>query len=169
LPIHWYPCATEHGAFDEEDEHGTHWKASHESLLHDLSPALQAWFCYSFTGNGRGDIIRALREGATRSAWEQVLSGKRDLWSTASLVMASGRTLAKTTEGWRFVADAGSSVSAWPMFLDPITATVRDDGHVDWQSTVGTTSRRIFRRQPGREYGVAMAEALHSLLKSLRC
>ena len=169
LPIDWYPCATERGAFDEDHEYGTHWKASHESLLHDLSPALQAWFCYSFTGNGRGDIIRALREDGKGAAWEHVLSAKRNLWSTASLVMAAGRTLSQTSEGWRFMAGSGSSVSGWPMFLDPIVATVRDDGQVDWQSTVDATSYRIFRRQSGRQYGVAMAEALHALLQSLRC
>jgi len=169
LPIHWYPCATERGAFDEEHEYGTHWKASHESLLHDLSPALRAWFCYSFTGNGRGDIIRALREEGKGAAWEHVLSAKRNLWSTASLVMAAGRRLAQTPEGWRFVAVSGSSLSGWPMFLDPITAAVRDDGQVDWHSTVDATSYRIFRRQSGRQYGVAMAEALHALLQSLRC
>ena len=169
LPIHWYPCATERGAFDEEHEYGTHWKASHESLLHDLSPALRAWFCYSFTGNGRGDIIRALREDGKGTAWEHVLSAKRNLWSTASLVMTAGRRLAQTPEGWRFVAVSGSSLSAWPMFLDPITATVRDDGQVDWHSTVEATSYRIFRRQSGRQYGVAMAEALHALLQSLQC
>jgi hypothetical protein len=134
-----------------------------------LSPALRAWFSYSFNGNGRGDIIRALREDVKGAAWEHVLSSKRNLWSTASLVMAAGRTLAKTQEGWRFVASGGSSLSAWPMFLDPITATARDDGHVDWQSTVGETSYRIFRRQPGRQYGAAMAEALNALLRSLKC
>jgi len=169
LPIHWYPCATERGAFDEEHEYGTHWKASHESLLHDLSPALRAWFCYSLTGNGRGDIIRALREDGKGAAWEHILSAKRNLWSTTSLVMAAGRRLAQTPEGWRFVAVSGSSLSAWPMFLDPITATVRDDGQVDWHSTVEATSYRIFRRQSGRQYGVAMAEALHALLQSLQC
>lgn len=169
LPIHWYPCATERGAFDEDDEYGTHWKASHESLLHDLSPALRAWFCYSFTGSGRGDIIRALREEGKGAAWEQVLSSKRNLWSTASLVMAAGRTLAQTSEGWRFVTSGGSSLSAWPMFLDPITASVREDGQVDWRSTVDATSYRIFRRQSGPQYGVAMAEALHALFQSLKC
>jgi len=169
LPIHWYPCATERGAFDEEHEYGTHWKATHETLLHDLSPALRAWFSYSLNGNGRGDIIRSLREEGNGAAWEQVLSAKRNLWSTASLVMAAGRTLAKTPDGWRFVTGGGSSVSALPMFLDPITAKVRDDSHVEWQSTVGETRYRIFRRQPGRQYGVAMAEALNALLQSLRC
>ncbi len=169
LPIHWYPCATERGAFDEEHEYGTHWKASHESLLRDLSPALQAWFSYSLTGNGRGDIIRALREDGKGAAWEHILSGKRNMWSTASLVMAAGRTLAQTPEGWRFVAGGGSSLSVWPMFLDPISATARDDGQIEWHSTVDPTGYRIFRRQPGRQYGVAMAEALHALLQSLKC
>jgi hypothetical protein len=84
-------------------------------------------------------------------------------------VMAAGRTLAQTSEGWRFVAGGGTSVSVWPMFLDPITAKAGDDGQVDWQSTVDDTKHRIFRRQPGRQYGAAMAEALHALLLSLKC
>jgi pyrimidine-specific ribonucleoside hydrolase len=169
LPVHWYPCATERGAFDEEHEYGTHWKASHESLLHELSPGLRAWFSYALTGNQRGDIIRALREEGKGAAWEHVLSAKRSLWSTASFVMAAGRTLAQTREGWRFLAHGGSSLSIWPMFLDPITASVRDDGQIDWQSTVERTSLRIFRRQSGRQYGAAMAEALNALFKSLPC
>ena len=169
LPVHWYPCSTERGAFDEEHEYGTHWNATHESLLHDLPPTLQAWFSYALTGERRGDIIRALREEIPGAAWEHVLSAKRNLWSTASLVMAAGRTLAKTEDGWRFVSSGGSSLAVWPMFLDPIRATVLDDGQVDWQSTVGETRYKIFRRQPGRQYGAAMAEALHALLQSLRC
>jgi pyrimidine-specific ribonucleoside hydrolase len=169
LPIHWYPCATERGAFDEEHGYGTHWKATHETLLRDLSPGLRAWFSYSLSGNGRGDFIRALREEGKGSTWENVLSGKRNLWSTASLVMAAGRDLAHTPDGWRFVAATGTSESRWPMFLDPITAKVHEDGQVSWQSTVEKTGYRIFRRQPGREYGFAMAEALHALLQSLQC
>lgn len=169
IPIHWYPCATERGAFDEEHEYGTYWKASHETLLHDLSPGLRAWFSYALNGNQRGDIIGALREEGQGAAWENILSAKRNLWSTASLVMAAGRTLAQTSEGWRFVAGGGVSVSAWPMFLDPITAKVGDDGHVEWQSTVDATKYRIFRRQPGRQYGLAMAEALDALFRSLKC
>jgi pyrimidine-specific ribonucleoside hydrolase len=169
LPIHWYPCATERGAFDENHEYGTHWKATHETLLRGLSPGLRAWFSYSLTGNGRGDIIRSLREDGKGAAWEHVLSGKRNLWSTASLVMAAGRSLAQTRKGWRFVSGEETTESRWPMFLDPITAKVREDGQVDWQSTVGATPYRIFRRQPGREFGAAMADALHALLQSLNC
>ena len=168
LRIHWYPCATERGAFDEEHEYGTHWKATPESLLRALSPSLQAWFGYSLSGNHRGDIIRSLQEVEHGAAWERILSEKRSMWSTASIVMAAGRTLAQTSDGWRFVAGGGTSISQWPMFLDPITASVRDDGHVDWQSTVGATKNWVFRRQPGRQYGVAMGEALHALLQSMQ-
>lgn len=169
IPIRWYPCATEHGAFDEEHEYGTHWKSSHETLLHGLSPGLRAWFSYALTGDQRGDIIGVLRTEGKGAAWEKILPAVRNMWSTASLVMAAGRTLAQTSEGWRFVAGGGTSVSVWPMFLDPITAKAGDDGQVDWQSTVDDTKHRIFRRQPGRQYGAAMAEALHALLLSLKC
>ena len=167
LPIHWYPCATERGAFDEEHEYGTHWKASHETLLHDLSPALKAWFSYALSGSGRGDFIQALHEEGKSADWEHLMSAKRNLWSTASLVMAAGRTLTQTSQGWRFVSSDGSAKSRWPMFLDPITAKVRDDGQVDWQPSANSTPYRIFRRQPGRQYGIAMAEALNALFQTL--
>jgi hypothetical protein len=169
LPVHWYPCATERGAFDEDHEYGTFWKATHETLLHDLSPGLRAWFSYALSGYQRGDIIGVLREEVIGATWEHLLSAKRNLWSTASLVMAAGRSLAQTSDGWRFVSSGESSVSAWPMFLDPIAARVKVDGEVDWESTVDSTNYRIFRRQPGRQYGMAMAEALHALLMSLQC
>jgi hypothetical protein len=168
IPIDWYPCATERGAFDEEHEHGTHWKAAHETLLYGVSPGLRAWFRYALTGSQRSDIIGALRDDDKSTAWKQIESANRNMWSTASLVMAAGRILAQTSEGWRFVAAGGASVSAWPLFLDPISAKVRDDGRVEWQSTVDATKYRIFRRQPGRQYGLAIAEALNALFRSLK-
>ena len=165
LPIHWYPCATEQGAFDEE--HGTHWKATQRLLLKDLSPAMLAWFEFSLAANRRGDFISSLGNAGHGAAWETILSDKRNMWSTASLVMAAGRTLSQTSEGWRFVSGSGSSTSRWPMFLDPISASVREDGNIEWQTTLGSTDHRIFRRQPGREYGTAMGEALHALLQTM--
>ena len=168
LPIHWYPCATERGAFDEAHEYGTHWKACHESLLRDVHPDLRAWFFYALSGSTRGDIIHSLQDEGTDIEWKNILAAKRNMWSTISIVMAAGRTLAQTPEGWRFVSRGTSKESLWPMFLDPIKAAMRDDGQVDWHPTTENTHHWIFRRQPGRQYGVAMAEALHALFQTLR-
>jgi hypothetical protein len=170
LPIHWYPCATEKGAFDEAYERGTFWRTTHRDLLRGTSPRLESWFCYALTRNKRGDIIGVLDEACTGAAWEELLREQRNLWSTASLIAAAGRMLARTTDGWRFVPSSWAPDSeSWPMWLEPIAATVSDKGVVSWQQTTEPAFHRIFRRKEGRAYGTAMAEALNSLFCSIRC
>ena len=165
LPIHWYPCATDHNAFDPAHERGTFWKASHAALFRELPAGLRAWFCHAYSGGQRGDFIRALAETGGGSVWEQVLAGDRNLWCTASLAMGAGRVLARTQQGWRFLpAGAAVGVELWPFRLDPIRATVDDDARVSWQATGEPSSVRLFGRKPGAGYGVAMAEALNALL-----
>src|SRR5690606_20292613 len=46
LPIHWYPCSTEGGAFNPDHERGTYWKAKHADLFQNLPPVLRAWLAY---------------------------------------------------------------------------------------------------------------------------
>jgi pyrimidine-specific ribonucleoside hydrolase len=168
LPIRWYPCATETGAHNPDHERGTYWTVSHADLFRNLPNGLGAWFSFSFLGNRRGDFIRAMDELKNASDWEKVLSGKRNLWSTASLVMAAGRVLAHTPDGWRFVPESASGgYEVWPWRLDPIEATVTDDGQVHWQPVTKNTQNWIFGRRSGGNFGLAMAEALNALLRSI--
>jgi len=170
LPIHWYPCATEKGAFDEAHERGTFWRTTHRELLQGTPARLESWFCYALKRSTRGDIIGVLDEKCAGTAWEELLREQRNLWSTASLISAAGRMLARTSDGWRFVPTSWAPDSeSWPMWLEPITATVSDHGAVAWQQTQEPAVHRIFRRRGGREYGAAMTEALNSLLCSIKC
>ena len=169
LPIHWFPCATDSGAFDPVDERGTFWSASHAALFHGLPEPLAAWFCHGFSGNGRGDFIRALNESGRGAVWEHILAGRRNLWSTASLIMGAGRALVRTPQGWRFRPEAAApEPERWPLLLDPIDATVDEEAKVAWSLTDRITSKRLFRRRPGAGYGEAMTEALNALLRDLR-
>lgn len=168
LPIHWYPCETERGAHNAHHERGTYWKASHADLFRNLPQPLCAWIEHGFSGNKRGDIIRALSEEGKGPAWESILSGQRNVWATASLVIAAGRVLARTHDGWRFVPKPDSeNLETWPWRLDSIEATVNTEGHVQWRTIEGESDTKLFGRTSGAGFGVAMAEALNALLRSL--
>ncbi len=168
LPIHWYPCETERGASDAHHERGTFWKASHADLFRSLPQPLCAWIAHGFSRSMRGDIIRALSEDGKGPAWETVLSGHRNLWSTASLVMAAGRVLARTPDGWRFIPKSDSGdLETWPWRLDPIDATVNEEGQVQWRVTERETDTKLFGRKSDAGFGIAMAEALNALLRSV--
>jgi hypothetical protein len=166
LPIDWYPCATPTSAFNPEHERGTFWKAAHADLFKGLPQPLKAWFAYGYTGSARGDITRALDDLGKGPVWDILLADSRNLWSTASLVMAAGRVLARTQAGWRFAnpEEAATASEIFPWRLDPITASVDDHAIVTW-SIADSSHTRLFGRQPGLAYAQAMTEALNALLR----
>ncbi len=168
LPIHWYPCATERGAFDPDNERGTYWKATHAVLLRNLSSSLQAWFAYALTGSSRGDIIRVLSEMPSPPIWDGLLTQERNLWATASLVMGAGRVLARPAEGWRFIpAGTAGKEEVWPWRLDRIDATVNERAEVQWRGVEEKGNALLFGRERRTGFGTAMAEALGALLRSI--
>ena len=169
LPIRWYPPSTESGAFDSASDRGTYWKASHAVLFKDIPDTLRAWITFTFTGNWRGDIIRALSELGKGSVWQDLLAAERNMWSTASLVMAAGRVLARTPEGWRFVPQSSAGgYELWPWRLDHIEASVNDNGRVSWKQSANQGITMLFGRCGGTGYGAAMAEAFNALLRGMR-
>ncbi|MDQ8198035.1 hypothetical protein QEH56_07745 [Pelagicoccus enzymogenes] len=168
IRIHWYPCATEQSAFNRKDPRGTYWKASHETLFHDIPEAIRAWIAYGFSGSARGDIISSLTDLGKGAVWEHLLAGERNMWTTASLVMAAGRNLAKTPHGWRFLeAQSTSSLETWPWRLDSINAAVDNETLVKWSVSESETPHKLFGRKEGVGYGEAMAQALNALFQSI--
>jgi hypothetical protein len=169
LPIDWYPCASDKGGFDTRHPHTTCWQTDQRKLFDNLPEPLAGWFCHAFSGSMRGDIIRALKEQGHGAVWEEILSQKRTMWATASLILSAGRNLVHTSKGWRFSPATGEShAGTIPMKLIPIEASVTDDNEVAWRKTAETSKYRIFQREPGGEYDAAMAEALNALLRSIR-
>jgi pyrimidine-specific ribonucleoside hydrolase len=167
LPIDWFPCATERSAFEPEAARGTFWRADHATLFADFPPRLRAWIAYGFTGSARNDLIRALDDLGQGAVWEHVLAGRRNLWSTASLVMAADRVLARMREGWRFVPRrAAEGFPIWPWRLDPIRARWEEEAGVRWEPCPEPSRHRLFGRQPGADYAAAMAEALNALFRA---
>lgn len=147
LRVDWYPCAGGGGSFVRE-EHNTYWSADLRVLLADLPAPLRAWLHHSFGAGSRGDLLRALHELGEGEAWRMLLQAARNMWSTASLVHAAGRTLRRTGDGWRFAPRDGD----------------RDDGVAFGLEPTGDARVRRFRRSTDPGHDAGMTEALHDLL-----
>jgi hypothetical protein len=170
LPIHWYPCTTERGSNDADHPHGTYWAAAQRALFNDLPAPLRSWVCYAYGCDQRGEVIKAMSDLETDTeSWRKVLDDRRNLWSTASLVMAAGRVLARAAQGWRFISavEAGG-LETWPWSLEPIDAAPNQTNGIDWKPTKSASPWKIFTRDEGN-YGAAMCEAFNALLKSMPC
>lgn len=170
LPIHWYPCTTERGSYDSDHPHGSYWVAPQRKLFDGLPAPLRAWLCYAYSGSTRGDMISALHELETDAElWQRILAEQRNLWSTASLVMAAGRVLARTAHGWRFMpAVEARDLETWPWSLEAIEASPNAMNGIAWKQAEGTSSHKIFTRGAG-DYSASMCEAFNALLRSMRC
>ncbi len=174
LPLDWYPCAAalppgEADKHPECREHSCDWEISEEALHRGLDPRLHAWLIFGVAGNQRGDIIRALHEDWTRAGtwWAGLKHARRWLWSTAALVDAAGRALARTAEGWRFVPaeDAAGCAEREMLDLRPVNLRVDAQGYTEWEFAASSHSQ-IFCRRPER-HALAMGEALNALLRGL--
>ena len=169
LPILWYPCTGEHGPTGL-DAHNTYWSVSHRKLFEGLPRPLRAYFDYALNHHARGDIIRALSELGSGPSWEKVLADRRNMWSTASLVMAAGRVLARSAEGWRFIAkEQAVGLKVQRLEMLPIACEVDDAGVVRWSPKPEPGNVRIFQRKPDEEHVQAMGEATNALLRQLPC
>lgn len=167
LPIHWYPCATDHGAFNPDDERGTFWKASQAQLFRGLAPPLRAWFAYALGDESPGQPIGSLAQGVPSDLWQKILREDRNMWATASLVLEAGRILARTPHGWRFIPAAAESTQRWDWRLDPIEARVDQHAAITWQRVDEGGNAVLFGRERGPGFAASMAEALGALLASL--
>lgn len=167
LPIRWFPPGTASGAFDSAHERGTYYQAPQDDLFRDLPPELQGYFADALAGLLPGGASPARAAGQEDSTWRTILGQVRNLWSTASLVMGANRVLAETAGGWRFLpAGIIRGATVWPWHLDPIRASVDEEGRVDWAVAEPGTRRWIFGRKAGREFGRAMTEALNALFRA---
>ena len=103
----------------------------------DLPQPLRAYFDYAFHHLAEGTSSGPYRAGFGRPSREKVLAGQRNMWSTASLIMAAGRVLVETSDGWRFVAkERAGGLKLQLLEMLPIACEVEDNGVVRWSPPV---------------------------------
>lgn len=168
LPLRWYPCSTESGAFHPDHERGTYWKGEHRTLFGSLAPAMRAWFYTALCDpEGAVDPGGSFTPDQER-LWEKMLEGSRNMWSTGSLVMGAGMALAQTAGGWRFVDGRGEGAErVWQWRMDPVDLEVGEGARIGWTPAEAGRPATLFGRERGRGYGEAMAGALGALLGSI--
>ena len=182
LPIWWSPCGL--WTVEPSEANGPNYKelfevgyahssklyTPHTQLFEKLPKKLHACMMYGFTGNQRGDIIRALHEEWYAGMWWGVVKGgNRALSSIPICVMAANRTTIKTREGWRFIPEdqVQKNADEYKLSLIPVKVQVDDDAHTTWE-VVKESNILLFTRNPDQElYDKVIGEAVNGLLRSI--
>ncbi len=182
LPIWWSPCGT--WTVEPSEANGPNYKelykvgqthsskfvTPHTKLFEKLPKKIHAWMMYGFTGNQRGDIIRALHEEWYAGMWWGVVQGgERTLSSVPIIAMAANRKAVKTQDGWRFVPKDEVKKNAEESLLKliPVKVEVDDDAHTSWEP-VEKSNILLFTRNPDQDFfNETMGEAVNGLLRSI--
>jgi len=93
----------------------------------------------------------------------------RALSSPPGLMMAAGRRLIKTSEGWRLLPEKQVPAGAEEFRLDlvPVDLRVEDDAHTIWQQAK-RSNILLFSHAPDQNlFNEAMGEAINALLREL--
>jgi hypothetical protein len=169
-PLTWFPCwhVTE---VRESGESGSFYWLPHRDALAGISDAAANFFAYMFGKSTEPKWLRAMNSPPPADAWEKILSGRRGMWSTASLLAATGLTVTRDGD---IVPSAEAGDSA-VFRLKQVEVTCADDGQTTWQdralpspSAAGGASKRwMLSVCDVTRYPVAMTRAVRTLFKTL--
>jgi hypothetical protein len=183
LPIRWYPPGTWEQRRGEALErandretirkglaHTSKFYVPHTKLFEKLPDRIHNWMMYGFTGNQRGDILRFLYERHRAGPWWGGIMGTtRALSSPPGLIMAAGRRLIKTGEGWRLLPEdqVPAGAEEFRLSLLPVGLRVEDDAHTVWQPAA-KSNIQLFDHVPDQDlFNLAMGEAINALIRGL--
>ncbi len=171
-PLYWFPCwnVTE---VRQSGASGSFYWLPHREALAEISDSAANFFAYMFSKSAEPKWLRAMPSPPPAEPWEQILAGKRGMWSTASLLAAAGLTVTRDGD----IVPAGEADDAAVFCLIPVEATCADDGKTTWRERAAepaaasdgprtTAPRWMLSVTDVPRYPEAMTRAVNTLLKT---
>jgi hypothetical protein len=173
LPLYWFPVfgpGTHPGDLLKgrvrTQRHQTYWAFWHEDVFGTVPLGLQQYFLYAL---GRRDTFNAdpiatLSEPVDESLRDRVWSQSRNMWSTASLLHASGRNVYRRENDWIAQQEPLPGYERVECF-DTVRVSVRIDRDLRTNFAPDPAgSVRIFRVLLPDDYQPAMQSILRHIL-----
>ena len=177
LPVYWCPCFG--GLETLEDlaagrlpvqQYQTFWQFRQADIFGALSQPWQNFFLYALGQKivSQVDPIaylsRAPEPALRAEQWKQ----NRNMWSTASIIHASGRKLYRGKDSWAALREAKPGTTSSEVFdFIPAEVTIDVDLHVTEKFTDVTGSFRLFHILDLENYAKAMLTSLRRLLAEM--
>jgi hypothetical protein len=159
-PLYWVPCY--YAIYEDRTvrEYASWWDFEQGEVLRDLPGGFQNYFLSVLGQRPTADWLSDLLGPVDAAALETFSRKRRNMWSTAGFLHASGRAV-RTSGEIVALEDAGSD--ALFGFL-PVTVQCDDAGRTRWQHADEGTERFIFRVNNIEHYASAMTRAVKTLL-----
>lgn len=145
LPVYWVPCFD--GGMWQNRGHASFWRARHEELLRDASPALIQYFIYALEKE-KGDPTAFLAAPVDPRRKARLFAGVRNLWCTAIFGALADKPAAS------------------PLFgFSEVEITISDDAVVHEGHAPNSTRVKRFEILDPARYAAGMTSATARLLR----
>ena len=165
-PLYWYPCWTVVET-RQTGENGTFYWLPHDKAFDGISDALAGFFAYMFEKTQSSLWLKAIEKRPSDEVWTKILSSRRGMWSTASLLALADKMILRDGS----VVDRTPEVDASPEALyrmENIRVSCADDGRTTWEFCEEETGRQMFRVLDVPAYPGALAKAVNSLFRAFK-
>lgn len=161
-PLAWYPC------WDiverrESGERGTFYWLPHAEALDGISDGLINFFEYMFDRSPNTKWLAYLLQKPNAERWAQILTERRGMWSTASLLHLADLTV---TRGGDLVRTNKIAPNDELYRMENVEAVCAPDGRTVWKESPERTGITMFHLLAPDLYPRAMARAVNTLFRA---
>jgi len=166
LPIWLCPCLPMQGA-GANAPGSTWWRFRQSEVLASAPAELQRYFIYALQRCGAEELdpLQALATDLRpwrRLVWEM----DRNMWCTASLLHAAGRTVRKVNGAWTTSRQLAAQAQAEPLFtFVPARIEVDEAGRTKTVPHAANANVQLFQVVSPENYGPAMRDCLRELFR----
>lgn len=177
LPIYWCPAFGPGAKFETflggkltPHQYATYWRFVQSAVFDSMPHPLQNFFIYALDAKlpKQEDPVAYLFRSPEEAVKARLWPKGRNMWCTAPLIHASGRSLYRKEDAWAALTLPTPGFKAAPVF-DFVPASVHIDR--DMKTTLKSMSKegntRIFHLIDEANYQVAMTSALRGLLAEM--
>jgi hypothetical protein len=167
LPIYLCFCLPMQ-PLDSNALYSTWWRFRQSEILPSAPLALRNYFIYALQKCAPEELdpVKALQTDLQpwhRLVWEM----DRNMWSTASLLHAAGRSVTKAAGSWAALRQPPANADATsPFTFVPARVEIDAAGKTAVELTAVSPNMQLFKVLSPAEYGPAMRDCLRGLLQS---
>lgn len=163
-PLYWMPCFQSLPISDTvSKENETYYSFMQKDVLSYLRKGMKQYFSYALSREESNQWLAYLKKDVNEELLEQQGRKLREMWSTAGIFHAAGKTVDVNGKIWDIEKCKRETV----FDVVPISAVCDDFGRVTWKRTE-KSNQYIFVKTEGRQtYAKAMTNAIKEILSVL--
>lgn len=162
--VYWLPSHFDFAEPYKVEQYATYYKFRQGDIIPYLSSELQNYFMYGLSSEQNANWLSFLKRRKKKEVFEEICNQERNMWSTAGILHASG----KTVDLQGNIMDVNQDNKQALYEFQKIKIERNDCGGINWSFTKDDSEINIIVLKDIEKYEKCMTIAMKSLLTEMR-